>query len=302
MPDGTVCNPAFLGEVKASSLLGQAFIGNGYAAISAAEKFVFKPISREFLAELFEKQPDTSLEAQAGLIFTTRYFSAGFHPYRVQYVSEVHNPNFPVMSIHASVERMFSFAGGVSLSGLSNVLSGFSFGARLSFFERNYVHGAFSLFDALAEDPHTLLPVSNHKGVAIEPAIAWNGPTPAWKTHMSLAVTGQQWSSDPVRAQKTDLALGMGVVAPVPYGDFSLGIDMVNLVHAPDVISRIRLSGSYKLGVTEIMAGLNDRSVATGLHFGFELVQAGIVYEFLRNDFGGVSPESKIATELCIKL
>lgn len=112
LPDGTVCNPAFLPALQENSLLARIFVGNDYTALSNADRFIFKPLSKGFLQELFQRQNVTSVEAHVRLVFSTRYFSGAFSPYRVQYVSEVHNPNFPVVSVHASIERSFVFSGG----------------------------------------------------------------------------------------------------------------------------------------------------------------------------------------------
>src|SRR5262249_9685388 len=43
MPDGTICNPAFLPEKQESTLIGRVFLGNGYTAVSTADQFVFQP-------------------------------------------------------------------------------------------------------------------------------------------------------------------------------------------------------------------------------------------------------------------
>src|SRR5689334_4355477 len=54
MPDGTVCNPAFLGEAPGSHLLARIFIGNGYAALNTANTFINKTLTREDMQALFQ--------------------------------------------------------------------------------------------------------------------------------------------------------------------------------------------------------------------------------------------------------
>ena len=76
----------------------------------------------------------------------------------------------------------------------------------------------------------------------------------------------------------------------------------VNLIHGNDALSRLRLGTSYKFGIMEAMTGFNKEAVSAGMQFGLKVITAGIVYEFLRDDSGGTTPESKLATEVAIKL
>ena len=50
------------------------------------------------------------------------------------------------------------------------------------------------------------------------------------------------------------------------------------------------------------MAGFTRKSLTSGLQIGLAPVSAGIVYEVIQDDFGGGSIESKIATELSIRI
>ena len=79
-------------------------------------------------------------------------------------------------------------------------------------------------------------------------------------------------------------------------------LDLVNLLHGEDLASRFRFGTSYQFGILELMSGLNKNSLTSGLQFSLQIIQVGIVYEFIRDDFGGTSPESKISTELSVKL
>jgi hypothetical protein len=303
MPDGTACSAAGLSQVEESSLVAQLFIGNGYAAVNTVDKFIFKPVSRDFLKELFEKKNQTSLEGQGGLAFTSPYFGAAFSPYRVQYVSEVHNPNFPVIALHASLERSLSFSGRLPLSKLDEDLDGLSFGTRVRLIERKYVHSSFSLFEAMNEEPRSLLPVREQKGAFIEPSVAWQLPT-EWKTYLSAEVKnlGTVWPKDTLHDDPTDLGVGGGVGIPLSYGTLRLGLDLVNLFTARTLLSRPRLGISYQIGVLEWMAGVHKNLMSTGLQFSFQVVQVGIVYELVRSDFVETTPGSRIATEFAIRL
>jgi hypothetical protein len=99
----------------------------------------------------------------------------------------------------------------------------------------------------------------------------------------------------------------MGVEPPVGYGRLRLGLDLVNLVHADDAVSRIRAGGSYRYGMVEVMTGVNSRSWTWGLQFVLQFIQAGIAYEFVRSDLyslagNGSAFESRISTDFGVRL
>lgn len=304
MPDGSVCNPAYLPDLEESSLLARVYFGNGYSALSTANRLVNQPLTKDFLQELFKNQNVTSMEGNLGLVFSTRYFSASFSPYRVQYVSEVHNPNLPVIAVHASVERNLSFSAGVPLSGVAPELDEFTAGARLRLFERNYVHGSFSLTELAGDDLRRLIPTHTQRAALVDPTLAWASKSLEWKPRISATVqnVGRTWPDDTLYPELTDIAVGLGLEPPVPVGRWRLGVDFVSLVQGQDLASRVRAGTSYRYGILEVMTGMNTDAFTAGLEFGLSYVQVGIAYELLRDQWGGGSPENRIATELTIRL
>jgi hypothetical protein len=304
MPDGTVCNPSFLPELKEDTLLGRVYLGNGYTALSTAHQFLYKPLTQEFLQNLFRSNNVTSVEGHLQLAFATRYFSAEFSPYRIQYISEVHNPNLPVISIHAAMEKSMTLAGGMPLSIFSPHLEDFTAGMSLRVLQRNHVHGSFSLLDAIGNSPRSLVPIKTQHGVLMEPSIGWASSKLPWKLRTSLGVKelGKVWPEDPLYPVVLDFSFGIGLEPPLKMGRWRLGLDLVHLIHGKDFLSRIRFGSSYKFGIAEAIAGLSQVSFASGVQFGLNLITASIVYEFVRESMGGITPGSKIATELAVKL
>lgn len=289
MPDGSVCNPAWLGEQEESFLMGQMFLGNGYAALSTANRFLAEPITEEFLTQLFQKDNVTSLEASLALSFTGSHFSAQFAPYRIQYVSEVHNPNLPVVAVHAALERGFTVSSGASFSG------NWSAGIRTRFLERQYVHGSFSLFQAITEDPQTLLPVRKQ-------TVLWFDPYLGWKYDLKNAIVrvsggvvnlGKAWPSYSLYDEKIGFELGLGVEYRLPVGRAHFGVDWAD---------ELRLGGSYQFGMLEFMAGHTPAATTAGIQFGFHTLSAAVIYEFRRTDQLGGDFGTKIATEFTFRL
>lgn len=305
MPDGSVCNPAFLPYLTDNLFMGRVFIGNGYTALSSADKFIFKPISREFLQDLFSNQNVTSVEAHAGLLFATQNFNAGFSPYRVQYVSEVHNPNFPVIAIHAAIEQSFYLGTGFELGDLSPKLKEWSVGLKARFLKRNYVHGSFSMFQAVTDEPRNLLPAKEQTALLIDPAIAWSRKTkggPRYSATASVSNLGQHWPVDPLYPDPVSLNLGTGAEIPLPLGRARAGLDITGINSSGNVWDTLHFGGAYLLGITQIMAGANSHSLTAGAAFGFQLLQASVIYEFIRDDFSETAVSSRISTEFTVRL
>lgn len=304
MPDGTVCNPAYLPYYNDSALLGRIYIGNGYGAVSTASDFLYSNISQEFLQDLFQKNTVLSLEGQAGLTFVTRYFSASFNPYRVQYLSEVHNPNLPVLAVHASIEREFILAGGVPLSDINPALDGLTFGSDLRILQRRYVHSSFSLLDLATTPTSELLPVKVQVALVMDPTLAWRSFYEKWTFLSSITVTGVGPAApeDPLYSDPTDVTLAWGVEPPLGFGTLRLGLDVIHLVHGTDLGSRLRFGTSYKFGILETMLGANSNDLTAGMELSGSFINVGLVYDFIRNDIEGGSPETKVATEFSFKL
>jgi hypothetical protein len=305
MPDGTVCNPALLHTVPTGRLLGQLYIGNGYAAMSTANNLIFKPISQEFLRELFEKQNVTSLEFSAGLSFTGKHFAASLMPYRIQYLSEIHNPNLPVVAVHAALERSMTVSTGSSLGFLSPRLRELGAGMNVRIIDRSFIHSSFNLSQvATSPDPRMLVPVIGQNAVLIDPAVSWTPSRAPWKLRTSVGARnlGWTWPEVPLYSEEADLQAGVGVEPPLGFGRLKLGLDLIDMIHAEDLVSRFRVGTSYQFGMLELMSGVNAKSLSGGMQFTYDLFQAGIVYEFIRSDVEGGNPENRIATEFAVRL
>jgi len=304
MPDGTVCNPAFLAEAPGSQLLGRIFVGNGYAALDTANTFVNETLTKEDMQRLFEKDSAVMLEAHFGVVFVAKNFSAGFSPYRVQYAQEVHNPNLPVVSLHGAIERSMFFAYGDSLGGIAPELAPFSAGARVRVLERKFVHGEFSLIEATLLEPRDYLPTRKQTAVLIDPSLGWVPPEAPWKLRFSISAYNLGHASEefPEYPNYVDFGVGIGAEPPVRFGKFRVGLDAVDLVDAPTLIDRIRFGASYKAGLMESMLGLRARTFSGGIMFSLSVVQAGVVYEFVRDDLNDQRLQTRIATEVSIRL
>ncbi len=303
MPDGTVCNPAYLPYFDDSTLLGRVYIGNGYAAFSTAQNFLYNSISADFLKQLFQQNNTTSLEAQAGLVFVTKYFSASFTPYRIQYVAEVHNPNLPVLEVHAALEQAYTISSGIPLNWLSPALDGLTLGSDMKFLFRKYIHSSFSLLDVAGEPVTQLLPVKNQFALEMDPTLAWKSFYQKWVFLTSVTATGVGFAHpfDSLYANPADITVGWGVEPPIDFGKLRISLDMVHLINATDALSRFRFGTSYKFGILETMIGVNSNDFTAGMEFAAPIVNVGVVYEFVNKDTDGGVPATNVATEFSFK-
>lgn len=306
LPDGSICNPAFLPDSELSQLLIQIFIGNGFTELQAAKKIIYDPITKEHLQELFTKRNITSIEAQVGLEFTTRYFAARFIPYRVQYTSEVHNPNFPQLAIHASNEKLIEFSGGMPLDFLSKELRDFQAGSSIRLIERNYVHSSFTALDPVANisSGSQLVNPKTQYGILLEPALAWTPKHLILNPRVSLGLTnlGKAWPADPLYPNLIDLNLGLGMEPELPYGKLMVGLDVLKLNRSEDFYSRLRLGAAYQFGLIQMMGGVHSRALTSGVIFSYDLIKIGVCYEFIRSDLSEGPLQNKISTEFGVRL
>jgi hypothetical protein len=303
-PDGTVCNPAYLPDVKKSSLLARFYLGNGYSALSNAENFIDKPLTKETMQALFEADNVVSVEGHAGLSFTTTNLSAAFSPYRVQYVSELHNPNFPQIDLHAAIERSFVLAGGVNLGNFAPEMREFRFGTKARILERKFVHGQFSFAQAATDNPRDYLPSQKQTAFLLDPSVAWVGEKRPWKPRVSLGVknVGFENQSFDEYPNAVDVEAGVGVEPPLRFGRLRFGLDLDDLIEAPTLEDRLHFGASYQVGLIETMIGANASVLTFGLQFGLDFLQAAVVYEFFRDDLDGGGADTRLSTEVSLRL
>lgn len=303
-PDGTVCNPAFLPDVRESVLVARLYLGNGYSALKTADDFINKPLTKETMQALFEGDNVSAVEAHAGLSFTTTNLSAAFSPYRAQYVSELHNPNFPEISLHAAIERSFVLGGGIALGTFDPRLHDFRFGMKARILERKFVHGQFSFARAATDDPRDYLPSRKQTAFLLDPALAWVGDKRPWKPRISLGAKNIGFASPyfDEYPNDVDLEAGVGVEPPIRFGRLRLGIDFVDLLYAPAVEDRFRLGASYRVGLIETMLGANSSVLTFGLQFSLNFLQTAVIYEFFRDDLDGGGAETRLSTEVTFRL
>ena len=305
MPDGTVCNPSQYPFVKENLVLGRAFIGNGYDAIRTAHQFIFDTLTKEFLQSMFNSQNVTSIEGNLNLVFNAKYLGVTFAPYRVQFVSELSNPNFPVVAVHAAIERKIEVASGVELDSLGGVFTEMSTGVKMRFLDRQFVHGSFSLFDAISSDPRTLLPAQSQRALLFDPTLTWHATRVLWQPRFTIGAQniGFHSSTNAIYPDTPDMVLGLGVEPYLGYGRLRLGVDVTDVFTASDIPSRFKVGGSYRFGIIEVMSGWNSKSTTAGIIFGFKFAQVGIVYEFIRYDLStNAQASSKIATEFSVRM
>lgn len=304
LSDGTVCNPSFLHYVKEPKMIGSIFFGNGYSALSTVNNLVNNTVTQETLRHLFEKQNTIGLEANVSVGYYGKNFSASYSPYRVQYFSEIHNPNLPVIAIHASIEQHLTFSYGNTIDFMPKDSGKFSFGVQTRLIKREFVHGSFTLPQVLTEDPSQLLPNKQQYIGFINPSLAWVPESNPLGMRLSLAGKnfGFRSSDDPLYVEKPDFEFGVGMRKWIGYGKLDLGIDITDIINEESILSRFRLGAAYQIGVFTGMIGINQDNLSLGMQFDIKMFRVGISYEFIRSEIQQGNPENLLATELGVEL
>jgi hypothetical protein len=215
----------------------------------------------------------------------------------------VHNPNNPVVAVHAALERAFIFSGGGSLAPVSPGLSDFSAGAKLRILERKFVHGTFTLLDVATRPSSDYLPSRKQNAILVDPAIGWTPRQAPWKLRATVGMTSVGYSSGDYDEypDNPDFVAGVGVEPPMRWGRLRLGLDFVDLMEAPALEDRVRFGVSYRFGLMEAMAGLNSAAATVGFSFLLSFVQAGVAYEIAREDLENGKQVTRIATEISVR-
>lgn len=304
LPDGSVCNPTALDSVTHPRLVARAFLGNGFTNLDRANRLINQPITRDVLQGLFTEESTTGIEANLGLSYAMPHLGATFTPYRIQFVSEIHNPGLPVVKLAAAMEREVSVMTGVGLGRLTQTLEGFKVGAKARFLHRRVLSSEFGLIELSTQDPGTLVPVLEGAAVFFEPVVSWEGRL--GRVHLLASAQiknlGGAWGASGVFTAPTDGEFGFGLGVPLPLGELRIGAEAVRIFTALSLAERFRLGASYKLGVLEVLGGANAAAVTGGLHLALGWVQAGIVYEAYRAAWERTDLVSRLSTEISFRV
>ena len=276
--DGLPCNAALMGgKNRPSRFSAQVFLGNGYQAARQAEQLLGGNVSQDFIRSLFAENKVMEAEANAELVFQTRYFGLSFAPYRLNYFSRTRNAVFPMIDVLAFLERNFTVQTGLEVG------HGLFLGLQGRLVNRKFIQTSFSAFDLATDTENRVLRPKTQNGFLIEPSLAYffGGH---WAPRVSASVTNlgfydEEHAEFPNRPIPQ---LGIGIQPPFRYGVLELGLDYREDQRLESWNEKLLPGASFRMGAMQLVASMNARNMNGGVLFSMSPMRVGIVYNSTR--------------------
>lgn len=275
--DGLPCSAALMGQPRQSRFTAQVFLGNGYQLAKQAEQLLGGNVSQDFIRGLFAENQIMEAEANAELVFQTRYFGLSFAPYRLNYFSRVRNAVYPVVDVLAFLERNFTLQTGFGVG------HGIFLGLQGRLVNRQFIQTSFSVFDLATDSEQKILKPKTQNGFLIEPSLAYFMDA-AWAPRISLAVTNLGFfdQSHPEFSNNAIPQIGVGVQPPFRYGILELGLDYRDDSRLDGWTEKFLPGASFRMGAMQLVASMNARNMNGGVLFSMNPMRVGIVYNSTR--------------------
>lgn len=216
------------------------------------------------------------MEASGEFSFRTRYFGAGFTPYRLTYFSLVRNAAYPQIAVHAMQERTMRIMGG------GQVEDNLHAGLQLRYVTREFVQEEFSLYEAITKSD-SILRKRKQNVFYVEPGFAYI-LDPKWKTRTSVLLSNVGFADEKYEEINLDPVwdLGVGFSPPVAFGQWDLGLNYQITRAKTDPLDQVRIGTSYSYGLLSGILGFDRNNWSIGVLTSFWSARAGIVYVFNR--------------------
>ena len=283
------CNPALLTSqdpeesisyLEDSVFAANLFFGDDYDVIYK-NRNLFREDDKLALAEslLGESKP-VRFEAAVNLWWRAPYLAILYQPARVTYYSQVRNPSYPDIAIHAMEESEIAVSwGGQQASHDENLYLGVNF----RYVERKFIHEEFNLFDA-APNMDEYLVAKKQKLFLIEPGVSYRLTGDSWlhtwrpQVSANLSQLGYADEKYEEVPQKPVLDSGISFSPPVRFGEFEFAL---NYRWTSEIANerKLRLGIQYQIGMANFMAGYDESQWALGVSSFYRNLSAGIMYK-----------------------
>jgi len=270
--DDVSCNPTMTVFNQESHLGGEFLLGNGYANVERANRFLSSNIDESTINDLFSREKVLQSEMDISLIFRTRYFEAAFIPSRIQYLSAVRNEANPDLQLDLKKEEWFILQGG----GL--IFNGFYWGVRFRTGQRQFIQQEDKLFNLLVEQNRSKFKPKKQSLTLLEPGLTFQGEG-VWSpsVHFVLANLGSVQGGEEEYPNKVDPQWGLGIRPPLAWGRLLFLLDYKQLgVQDQATIQKLHLGISYLLGTMTTMLGIDSRGISFGVFSALKQINTGI--------------------------
>lgn len=261
------------------SLFGlNVFFGDDYETLYKNRELL-KSEDKLLLAQSLLGEPDAVRFQGSGLVWLRMpYFVVWYQPLRWTYFSNVQNPAYPMISVHAMQESNLAAAWGGVLD------KNLKMGVQFRYFERTFVHEEFLLFDAIPEIEN-YFQSKKQKGFLIEPGFSYNVEETSdlirfWKPMLSFNMTNLGWVDNKYEfaPMKPIGDLGLSVSPKAPVGELEFGLNY-RVIGPIEKHRTARVGAQYRLGVASALLAYEVDQWSAGLSSAYKNISAGIMYE-----------------------
>lgn len=271
--DGVPCNPAMTSKATKGSLKAQGLLSNGYSTLSTTRQLLNGTPDQNLVNDLFNDQRVLQAESQIDISFTSKYINSSYSPFTTRYFSVVRNDADPDVDLFAVQEQIFLLQSGVSLGD-------FDFGVEFRQSTWKFIKQRFELLSLATPEGMAALQPQTQTAYFVQPAMNYNIPN-FWDARVSaylvnLGYVNQHYDNfnHPV-----ELQMGFAISPPVWYGKLDLLVDYKSLSYEEtDAGEKIHFGALYRYGAMNLAFGLDNNGVSTGIFYGLEQINAGILF------------------------
>lgn len=272
VPDGIPCNPAMTPKNTKGTLKAEGLISNGYSNLTKTRELLNGSVSPSIVDDLFSGDRVLQVEANADVMFTSRFMNSRLTPYSYKFFSVARNDANPEIELYAIEEQNLTLQSGISLGN-------FDFGIEIKKMDWKFIRKRFFLFSLATEQGRENLKPQKQSALFLQPAINYNMPLP-WKPRIALQIVnlGQIDNHYDDFTHPPELQVGLGVTPPIPYGRLDLLFDYKSLTDNDSDINKFHFGALYRYGVLNLGLGLDGHGGSLGIYYGLEQINAGILF------------------------
>lgn len=277
IPDGILCNPAFVPLLKKPGVGLELMMSNGYESLEKVRSLLNKEITQEVVDRVFTEGSTIQIEGNADIYLKTKYVNALFSPGTIKAFSVVRNEADPDVEIFAVQEA------GTTLQTGYEVYRNLFLGLQARFVDRKFIRRRFKLTELATPQGKTLLKPLKQRAYYFEPSASYVLDHP-WKPRVSVMIVNLGSVSEeyeelllPIETQGA-----IGISPPLVWGNLDITVDYRSLSYEETVAERFHLGMKYNYGVMHVFGGFDAHGASAGVQYGLEDVQAGIMYSTTR--------------------
>lgn len=282
------CNPAMLTSkdkeesiqyLEDSVFAANLFFGDDYDVMYKNRDLFSRKDKMELAESILSEAKPVRFEAAMNLWWRAPYLAVLYQPARVTYYSQVRNPSYPDIAVHAMEESEIAVSWGGWQSSDENLF----LGANFRYVQRKFIHEEFNLFDA-APNMDEYLVQKKQNLILVEPGVAYRLTGDHWihswrpQVSANLSQFGYADKKYDEVPQKPVLDTGISLSPPVNYGEIELAVNY-RWTSEVEGERRLRLGLHYQIGMASFLAGYDADEWALGVSSNYRNLSAGIMYK-----------------------